>query len=148
MKKGLMILLMSLSLIIFAVSAGLACESIAPSKPEPKVHSLQEFLDSVYAYELKTGEFRIGVGSVLTESDNLIELTVEVESFRFDLYHFDKEAVFCIELFHGLGGTVENKDKTQAYQVYDFLVETSSEGLRITKDDLRQGKFNDLQNKL
>lgn len=145
MKKGLMVLLASVFLAVFAVSMGLACEPITPAQMEPKVYSLQEFLDSIYVYRAEEEDF--GVTSYLAGSDNPIEITVE-SPFEVRIGTFFEEARLTAELFKSYHGYIEDKEKKETYAVFNFSIEISDRGFTLPKDDFWRGEFSDLQRKL
>lgn len=144
MKKGLLVLFLVLSFIGFAAPMVLACEPITAAPAEPKVHSLQEFLDSVRVYHI---EKHFGITSDLIGDDHPIEITVEAP-FEIKIRTFFDEVLVTAELFRSYHRYVDDKEKNKSYAVFNFSIEISDREFTLSKEDFWRGKFSDLQRKL
>jgi hypothetical protein len=145
MKRALAVLLICLmSLIFMPAFAG---------EQTPKVYSLQEFLDSLYAYqesfvyrensELKE-DVTIKIGWPAELEKDLIEISLRPFFYEYEkVMSPDSEGNWISRwvLYKNAHRVIKNKERTEQYSIYNFRIETKPYKESANLDELQKKFF-------
>lgn len=141
MKKGLLVLLI-IGLFLFGCPKEPPRPAEMPQDQKEnqiKVYSLKDFLNSVYAYEIKGGENQLSVAATLAGKEFLIKIPVENWTVKDDEEN-NEDYIFGVDLFHRHELTIYNKQKTKSYKVAHFSIVAPPNGFRVNSEDINQNR--------